>query len=176
MAGALLSGCTAEDTPPTPAPLPPEQAAAPEDVCRELLPPRALDVLRTVEGFTAFTFVTSTSPLNPPGGTGSFATEACELRLDQQPQAGVVVRRVLDAQGIQQLRDGIRKTTDELEEGPAGWDVRWSDAASTAFVFSTGDTVQEAYILQQVGRPGPERREIALRLADAVLGDVARPQ
>lgn len=174
LAGVVLSGCTSGDTPPPAAPLPAERAAAAEDICDQLLPPRALGVLAATGGFSAFTLAPVSIPLTPPGGTGRTATEGCELRLKESPLEGVVVRRVLDPKAIGELRDGIERTTDELPDAPHGWDLRWSDAASTVFAFPTDDQVQEAYVAQLVlQRAGVDRRKTLVRLVDALLTGVA---
>jgi hypothetical protein len=171
----LLAACTGDAKPAVAKPLPSERAQEGRDICKELLPPSALAVLESsgvrAEGAPRAVAV----PLTPPGVTSSVATEGCEVRLDGAPLEGAQVRRVLDAEAVSKLRKGIKLTTDEVDGGPDGWVLRWSDAASTTFAFRADDSNKEAYVVQLVlQRPNVDRKKVVQRLTSAVLDTVAR--
>lgn len=107
-------------------------------------------------------------PLTAPGKTAKHATEGCEVRLDTAPLEGVVVRRTRDQAAVRELQAGLRRNTDEVR-GFEGYDVRYSDAASSAFAFRRGGEAEALIVQVVVQRPGVDRIEIALNLLNAVL-------
>lgn len=155
-------------------PLPPERAGAPGDICRELLPPKALAGLTAAGVRTEGTPRAVVVPLSPPGVTGSTATEGCSIQIEGSPVEAAVVRRLFDDEAITLLKKGLQKTTDEVGGAPTGWELRWSDAASTAFAFAADESRAEAYVVQVVlQRPGLNRRQLVVGLARNVLPTIA---
>jgi hypothetical protein len=170
----LLAACTSDDTPPPAKPLPAGRAST-GDICAELLPASALSALEVAGVRAAGPPTVAVVPLTAPGEPSSVATEGCEVRVDGDLREGAVVRRVLDTEAIAKLRKGIARTTDKLSGAPAGWEVRWSDAASTTFAFRADDSDKVAYVVQLVTvRPKLDRKQVVERVTAAVLRNVAR--